>query len=117
MTEMEEERLRMREHVMKNVRVFALVSNICCDTLHFLPCFATTHIADVSVLKVDANQDRLVSLEEFLKSTEKKEFSNPREWEVKSPGWPVGRGCGRAVGGSNLWFKSQDKLGKCGRCS
>ncbi|KAF3846141.1 hypothetical protein F7725_003219 [Dissostichus mawsoni] len=49
MTEMEEERLRMREHVMKNV---------------------------------DANQDRLVSLEEFLKSTEKKEFSNPREWET-----------------------------------
>ncbi|KAJ4932706.1 hypothetical protein JOQ06_011121 [Pogonophryne albipinna] len=31
---------------------------------------------------VDANQDRLVSLEEFLKSTEKKEFSNPREWET-----------------------------------
>uniref|UniRef100_A0A8D3C7U3 Nucleobindin 1 n=1 Tax=Scophthalmus maximus TaxID=52904 RepID=A0A8D3C7U3_SCOMX len=43
------QRLRMREHVMKNV---------------------------------DANQDRLVSLEEFLKSTEKKEFSNPREWET-----------------------------------
>ncbi|XP_037648840.1 nucleobindin-1 [Sebastes umbrosus] len=49
MMEMEEERLRMREHVMKNV---------------------------------DANQDRLVSLEEFLKSTEKKEFSNPKEWET-----------------------------------
>ncbi|XP_037333118.2 nucleobindin-1 [Pungitius pungitius] len=49
MMEMEEERLRMREHVMKNV---------------------------------DANQDRLVTLEEFLKSTEKKEFSNPKEWET-----------------------------------
>uniref|UniRef100_A0A669DUR3 Nucleobindin-1 n=1 Tax=Oreochromis niloticus TaxID=8128 RepID=A0A669DUR3_ORENI len=49
MMEMEEERLRMREHVMKNV---------------------------------DTNKDRLVSLEEFLKSTEKKEFSNPKEWET-----------------------------------
>ncbi|MEQ2247937.1 Nucleobindin-1 [Ilyodon furcidens] len=49
MMEMEEERLRMREHVMKNV---------------------------------DLNKDRLVSLEEFLKSTEKKEFSNPKEWET-----------------------------------
>uniref|UniRef100_A0AAQ4NTU2 Nucleobindin-1 n=1 Tax=Gasterosteus aculeatus aculeatus TaxID=481459 RepID=A0AAQ4NTU2_GASAC len=49
MMEMEEERLRMREHVMKNV---------------------------------DANKDRLVTLEEFLKSTEKKEFSNPKEWET-----------------------------------
>ncbi|XP_061761602.1 nucleobindin-1 isoform X3 [Nerophis ophidion] len=49
MMEMEEERLRMREDVMKNV---------------------------------DTNKDRLVSLEEFLKSTEKKEFNNPREWET-----------------------------------
>ncbi|XP_077591245.1 nucleobindin-1 isoform X1 [Stigmatopora nigra] len=49
MMEMEEERLRMREHVMKNV---------------------------------DANKDRLVSLEEFLKSTEKKEFNNAKEWET-----------------------------------
>uniref|UniRef100_A0A671XEZ4 Nucleobindin-1 n=1 Tax=Sparus aurata TaxID=8175 RepID=A0A671XEZ4_SPAAU len=49
MMEMEEERLRMREHVMKNV---------------------------------DTNKDRLVSLEEFLKSTEKREFNNPREWET-----------------------------------
>uniref|UniRef100_A0A3P8U3C4 Nucleobindin-1 n=1 Tax=Amphiprion percula TaxID=161767 RepID=A0A3P8U3C4_AMPPE len=49
MMEMEEERLRMREHVMKNV---------------------------------DTNKDRLVSLEEFLKSTEKKEFNNPKEWET-----------------------------------
>ncbi|XP_056262790.1 nucleobindin-1 [Pseudoliparis swirei] len=49
MMEMEEERLRMREHVMKNV---------------------------------DANEDRLVTMEEFLKSTEKKEFSNAKEWET-----------------------------------
>ncbi|RVE69910.1 hypothetical protein OJAV_G00082570 [Oryzias javanicus] len=49
MMEMEEERLRMREHVMKNV---------------------------------DTNRDRLVSLEEFLKSTEKKEFNNAKEWET-----------------------------------
>ncbi|XP_019745460.1 nucleobindin-1 isoform X1 [Hippocampus comes] len=49
MMEMEEERLRMREHVMKNV---------------------------------DTNKDRLVSLDEFLKSTEKKEFNTPKEWET-----------------------------------
>ncbi|XP_070704421.1 nucleobindin-1 [Pempheris klunzingeri] len=49
MMEMEEERLRMREHVMKNV---------------------------------DTNKDRLVSLDEFLKSTERKEFNNPKEWET-----------------------------------
>lgn len=34
-------------------------------------------------LQVDLNHDRLVSLEEFLKSTEKKEFNNPNEWEVR----------------------------------
>ncbi|XP_073458947.1 nucleobindin-1 [Aquarana catesbeiana] len=50
MMEMEEERLRMREHVMKNV---------------------------------DTNQDRLVTLEEFLKSTETKDFNNPNEdWQT-----------------------------------
>ncbi|XP_029687606.1 nucleobindin-1 isoform X2 [Takifugu rubripes] len=31
---------------------------------------------------VDVNQDRLVTLEEFLKSTEKKDFNNPKEWET-----------------------------------
>lgn len=36
--------------------------------------------------KVDTNKDRLVSLEEFLKSTEKQEFNNPKEWEVNCPG-------------------------------
>uniref|UniRef100_A0A8C5DPR7 Nucleobindin-1 n=1 Tax=Gouania willdenowi TaxID=441366 RepID=A0A8C5DPR7_GOUWI len=49
MMEMEEERLRMREHIMKNV---------------------------------DANGDRLVSLDEFLKSTETKNFNSPKEWET-----------------------------------
>ncbi|XP_033826566.1 nucleobindin-1 [Periophthalmus magnuspinnatus] len=49
MMEMEEERLRMREHVMNNV---------------------------------DLNRDRVVSLDEFLKSTEKKEFNSHKEWET-----------------------------------
>ncbi|XP_056398177.1 nucleobindin-1-like isoform X1 [Hyla sarda] len=49
MVEMEEERLRMREHVMKNV---------------------------------DANHDRLVTLEEFLKSTERREFNEAGGWET-----------------------------------
>ncbi|XP_026063308.1 nucleobindin-1-like [Carassius auratus] len=56
MMEMEEERLRMREHVMQNV---------------------------------DLNRDRLVSLEEFLKSTEKKEFNNQNEWETLDDTKPV----------------------------
>ncbi|XP_011372887.1 nucleobindin-1 [Pteropus vampyrus] len=50
MREMEEERLRMREHVMKNV---------------------------------DTNQDRLVTLEEFLASTQRKEYEDAGEgWET-----------------------------------
>nr|KAF6268681.1 nucleobindin 1 [Myotis myotis] len=50
MREMEEERLRMREHVMKNV---------------------------------DTNQDRLVTLEEFLASTQRKDFGDTGEgWET-----------------------------------
>ncbi|XP_054566600.1 nucleobindin-1 isoform X2 [Eptesicus fuscus] len=50
MREMEEERLRMREHVMKNV---------------------------------DTNQDRLVTLEEFLVSTQRKDFGDTGEgWET-----------------------------------
>lgn len=56
MMEMEEERLRMREHVMKNV---------------------------------DLNQDRVVSLDEFLKSTEKKEFNNAKDWETLDGQKPV----------------------------
>lgn len=65
---------------------------------------------------MDTNKDRLVSLEEFLKSTEKREFNNPKEWEVKSSrgGVKVG-GSGRAGRRSvGLWFKSQDKVGRCG---
>uniref|UniRef100_A0ACB8EVM6 Uncharacterized protein n=1 Tax=Sphaerodactylus townsendi TaxID=933632 RepID=A0ACB8EVM6_9SAUR len=49
MLEMEEERLRMREHVMKNV---------------------------------DLNRDRLVNLDEFLKSTQKKEFNEADGWKT-----------------------------------
>ncbi|KAJ7994995.1 hypothetical protein DPEC_G00255310 [Dallia pectoralis] len=49
MLEMEEERLRMREHVMN---------------------------------EVDTNKDRLVSLEEFLVATKKKEFLEPDSWET-----------------------------------
>lgn len=49
MIEMEEERLRMREHVMN---------------------------------EIDNNKDRLVTLEEFLRATEKKEFLEPDSWET-----------------------------------
>lgn len=49
MIEMEEERLRMREHVMN---------------------------------EIDSNKDRLVTLEEFLRATEKKEFLEPDSWET-----------------------------------
>uniref|UniRef100_A0A803TZX9 Nucleobindin-1 n=1 Tax=Anolis carolinensis TaxID=28377 RepID=A0A803TZX9_ANOCA len=49
MLEMEEERLRMREHVMQNV---------------------------------DLNRDRLVTLDEFLKSTQKKEFNEVDGWKT-----------------------------------
>uniref|UniRef100_A0A8C4QCU4 Nucleobindin 1 n=1 Tax=Eptatretus burgeri TaxID=7764 RepID=A0A8C4QCU4_EPTBU len=51
MHEMEEERVRMREHVMN---------------------------------EVDKNKDRLVSFEEFLQSTQTKEFAEPDGWEVIS---------------------------------
>uniref|UniRef100_U3FBZ2 Nucleobindin-2 n=1 Tax=Micrurus fulvius TaxID=8637 RepID=U3FBZ2_MICFL len=49
MVEMEEERLRMREHVMN---------------------------------EIDINKDRLITMEEFMRSTEKKEFSEPESWET-----------------------------------
>ncbi|XP_035251627.1 nucleobindin-2-like [Anguilla anguilla] len=49
MVEMEEERLRMREHVMN---------------------------------EVDTNKDRLVSMDEFLVATKKKEFLEPESWET-----------------------------------
>ncbi|XP_012680099.2 nucleobindin-1 [Clupea harengus] len=56
MMEMEEERLRMREHVMKNV---------------------------------DLDHDRVVSMDEFLRSTEKKEFNNAKEWQTLDDTRPV----------------------------
>jgi len=73
MREMEEERLRMREHVMKNV---------------------------------DTNQDRLVTLEEFLASTQRKDFGDTGEgWEASQPSpdrlcsWkPLQRGWAKADG-------------------
>ncbi|XP_069754377.1 nucleobindin-2a isoform X4 [Narcine bancroftii] len=49
MVEMEEERLRMREHVMT---------------------------------EIDTNQDRLISAEEFLRASEKKEFGESDPWET-----------------------------------
>ncbi|KAJ6665059.1 hypothetical protein lerEdw1_005290 [Lerista edwardsae] len=49
MVEMEEERLRMREHVMN---------------------------------EVDINKDRLITLDEFMRATEKKEFLEPDSWET-----------------------------------
>lgn len=44
---------------------------------------SSTDVVYSSMLKVDTNKDRLVTLEEFLKSTEKKEFNNAKEWEVR----------------------------------
>ncbi len=53
-------------------------------SLHILLCVAFYWCGLTSLCwKVDTNKDRLVSLDEFLKSTEKKEFNNPKEWEVK----------------------------------
>ncbi|XP_078271076.1 nucleobindin-2a isoform X3 [Rhinoraja longicauda] len=49
MIEMEEERLRMREHVMK---------------------------------EIDVNKDRLISAEEFIRASEKKEFGESDPWET-----------------------------------
>ncbi|XP_023660299.1 nucleobindin-2-like [Paramormyrops kingsleyae] len=55
MVEMEEERLRMREHVMN---------------------------------EVDTNRDRLVSLQEFLVATKKREFLEPDSWETLEQNQP-----------------------------
>lgn len=35
--------------------------------------------------QIDSNKDRLVTLEEFLRATEKKEFLEPDNWEVRGP--------------------------------
>lgn len=79
MMEMEEERLRMREHVMKNV---SLVSRHV-GGLSNVATFPSVIPPLLPSLKVDTNKDRLVSLDEFLKSTEKKDFNTPKEWEVR----------------------------------
>lgn len=75
MIEMEEERLRMREHVMNEVwarsRSHSASSMLACDVTELL-----------SPSQVDTNKDRLVSLEEFLVATRKKEFLEPDSWEV-----------------------------------
>lgn len=75
MIEMEEERLRMREHVMNEVRArsrsHSVSSMRACDVTELL-----------SPSQVDNNKDRLVSLEEFLVATRKKEFLEPDSWEV-----------------------------------
>lgn len=76
MIEMEEERLRMREHVMNEVCVHSRSASarqtvLVCDVTELL-----------SPSQVDTNKDRLVSLEEFLVATRKKEFLEPDSWEV-----------------------------------
>ncbi|XP_032126841.1 nucleobindin-1 isoform X1 [Sapajus apella] len=74
MREMEEERLRMREHVMKNVRGGARWGRR-------LGRSSVTH--PYLAPQVDTNQDRLVTLEEFLASTQRKEFGDTGEgWET-----------------------------------
>lgn len=100
MMEMEEERLRMREHVMKNVSLFWLSLLSRGSSLFFL-----TRLLSPS-WKVDTNKDRLVSLDEFLRSTEKKEFTNPREWEVRRSGGHRGEGAGGPGGGLPLGLTS-----------
>ncbi|XP_045387176.1 nucleobindin-1 isoform X1 [Lemur catta] len=73
MREMEEERLRMREHVMKNVRGGARRAGEGPSSVTY------PHLAP----QVDTNQDRLVTLEEFLASTQRKEFGDTGEgWET-----------------------------------
>lgn len=75
MIEMEEERLRMREHVMNEV--------CACSRPHSAPTPSQRWwCARPSPSQVDTNKDRLVSLEEFLVATRKKEFLEPDSWEV-----------------------------------
>lgn len=78
MVEMEEERLRMREHVMNEVRNFSLSSFKSLNRW-------ITHLLNLRS-QVDTNKDRLVSLQEFLVATNKKEFLEPDSWEVSWDG-------------------------------
>lgn len=74
MVEMEEERLRMREHVMNEV---------CNVPLSFVVVLQSETLSHTSLTsQVDSNKDRLVSLQEFLIATNKKEFLEPDSWEV-----------------------------------
>lgn len=81
MIEMEEERLRMREHVMNEVcacshpHSASILSKWCVWVI-------SQSVARLSNSQVDTNKDRLVSLEEFLVATRKKEFLEPDSWEV-----------------------------------
>lgn len=80
MREMEEERLRMREHVMKNVRGARAWSRVGAKGR------GPSSVAYPSLApQVDTNQDRLVTLEEFLVSTQRKDFGDTAEgWEVRT---------------------------------
>lgn len=82
MREMEEERLRMREHVMKNVSAGTWVVGGGEIGRWRRSCsVAYPYLAP----QVDTNQDRLVTLEEFLASTQRKEFGDTGEgWEVRT---------------------------------
>ena len=82
MREMEEERLRMREHVMKNVsRGTWVVGGGEIGRWRRSCSVAYPYLAP----QVDTNQDRLVTLEEFLASTQRKEFGDTGEgWEVRT---------------------------------
>lgn len=52
----------------------------------FVPKQRFAYIAFVfSFNQIDSNKDRLVTLEEFLRATEKKEFLEPDNWEVTGP--------------------------------
>ena len=46
-------------------------------------CFHTGPTCYTFITQVDSNKDRLVSLEEFLVATKKKEFLEPDSWEVR----------------------------------
>ncbi|KAB0400469.1 hypothetical protein E2I00_006462, partial [Balaenoptera physalus] len=80
MREMEEERLRMREHVMKNVRGGTRAAG---EGGGRGGGRSSSVVYPYLAPQVDTNQDRLVTLEEFLVSTQRKEFGDTGEgWET-----------------------------------